>query len=63
MGASKNPQGEVRLLLARWRAERGESAPTLGRFFPDNPGVRHTGDDPPIARLMAFEQWAVEDAV
>lgn len=59
--APDNPVDEVRHLLARWRQERGEEIPTLGRLFPDTPGVRFIGDSPPTARLIALERWAMED--
>jgi hypothetical protein len=52
---------EARRLLALQREVPGKSAPTLGRLLPDTPGVRHTGDAPPTARVVAFEQWAMED--
>ena len=53
----------LRLLRAHWRAHRGQDAPTLGRLFPDTPGVAHTGDDPPTAVLITFEEWAAQHEV
>jgi hypothetical protein len=60
---------QLRLLLARRRAERGEDAPTLGRLFADTPGVPSPDDDDLAARramrrgLLAvpLEVWAGED--
>lgn len=54
-------QAEVLRAVARERQARGEDAPTVGRFFSDTPGVRHTGDRSPGHRLVAFERWAMED--
>ena len=53
----------LRLLRAYWRTHRGQDAPTLGRLFPDTPGVAHTSDDPPTARLLTLEEWAAEGKV
>ena len=65
---SGDPVDEVRLLLARERERRGLEAPTLGRFFPDTPGVFSPDDEgaplywgtgrPRYLTLVPLEEWA-----
>jgi hypothetical protein len=53
---------QLRLLLARWRADREEEAPTLGRLFGDTPGAP-PGDTPRHHgfKVVSLEEWATED--
>ena len=61
MSYAEEAAAQLRLLQAARRIQAGQDGPTLGRFFPDTPGVPCGGDPPPPARVLPFEEWAVQD--